>query len=80
MTDEERAMMLEHASYWREQMERGKVLLFGPVADPEGPWGLGVVKAQSEEEVRTFEAGDPAIQSGRGFSYKTLPMLQATAT
>jgi hypothetical protein len=57
------------------------VLVFGPVADPEGPWGLGVVKAESEEEVKTFEAGDPAIQSGRGFSYKTLPMLQAvTAT
>lgn len=77
MTDEERAMMLEHASYWREQMVRGKVLIFGPVADPEGPWGLGVLKAQSEEEVETFEAGDPAIQSGRGFSYQTLPMLQA---
>jgi uncharacterized protein YciI len=58
-------------------MVRGKVLVFGPVADPEGPWGLGVLKAQSEEEVKTFEAGDPAIQSGRGFSYKTLPMLQA---
>jgi uncharacterized protein YndB with AHSA1/START domain len=80
MTDEECAIMLEHGGYWREQMRRGNVVVFGPVADPEGPWGLGVVKAQSDDEVKAFGAADPAIQSGRGFSYRVLPMLQAVTS
>jgi uncharacterized protein YndB with AHSA1/START domain len=77
MTDEERAIMQAHGGYWREQMRHGNVVVFGPVADPDGPWGLGVVRARSADEVNAFGAADPAIQSGRGFSYKVLPMLQA---
>jgi len=39
MTDEERALMQAHGLYWRERMAEGKVIVFGPVADPKGPWG-----------------------------------------
>ena len=51
--------------------------LFGPVADPAGPWGLGVVRVAGESEMRELEANDPVILSGRGFRYEVLPMLRA---
>jgi len=77
MNDAERAVMQEHAGYWMSLLTAGTALIFGPVADPKGPWGVGVVKAKDEASVRTLEAGDPAIRSKRGFSYEILPMLQA---
>ena len=77
MTDEERAIMQEHGGYWAGMLNAGTALIFGPVNDPKGPWGLGIVKAADEAAVRKIEAGDPAIRSNRGFHYEILPMLQA---
>ncbi|HWY63023.1 MAG TPA: YciI family protein [Rhizomicrobium sp.] len=77
MSDEERALMQAHAVYWRERMAEGKVIVFGPVADPKGPWGLGVVCVSSAAELDAFKDGDPVIKAGRGFRYESLPMLRA---
>jgi len=77
MTDEERALMQAHGVYWRERMAEGKVIVFGPVADPAGPWGLGVVRVSSAAEMENFKDGDPVIKAGRGFRYESLPMLRA---
>jgi uncharacterized protein YndB with AHSA1/START domain/uncharacterized protein YciI len=77
MNEEERAVMGAHAMYWRAAMEAGNVVVFGPVGDPQGPWGLGVVKAADEAAVRAWTEKDPAILSGRGFKTEILPMLQA---
>jgi hypothetical protein len=60
MTEEERGIMLAHAGYWREHMKNGNVVVFGPVFDPKGAYGMGVVAAESEEELAGFLRGDPA--------------------
>jgi len=72
MTDEEKAVMQEHASYWRDQMNRGKVIVFGPVLDPKAVYGLGIVSVDEEQEVKEFIAGDPANKIN---SYEYYPML-----
>jgi uncharacterized protein YndB with AHSA1/START domain len=77
MTAEERDIMIAHAAYWTSRLAAGEVIVFGPVADPAGPWGLGVVKATDEAAVREFEAKDPAISAARGFRYEVLPMVRA---
>lgn len=77
LTPEERAVMSAHGAYWRARMAEGQVVVFGPVDDPAGPWGLGVLRADSPEELAAFQSSDPAILSGRGFSYEQLPMLSA---
>lgn len=69
MTEEERAVMMEHGAYWRGKLAEGVALAFGPVAEPSGAWGLGVVRATDEAAVRRMEAADPAVASGRGFRY-----------
>ncbi len=77
MTDDERAMMGAHSAYWSAELAAGNVVVFGPVLDPKGPWGLGVIRAVDEAAARAFESKDPAIASGRGFSYEMVPMMTA---
>jgi uncharacterized protein YciI len=66
MTDEEREIMAQHAAYWRPLIESGQMVIFGPVLDSSGSWGLGVVEADDEDELRDFAAGDPVVISGTG--------------
>jgi uncharacterized protein YndB with AHSA1/START domain len=74
---EEGALMRDHAAYWTRHLQEGRVVVFGPVADPKGAWGLGVVRAADDAAMRAFEAGDPVMQSGRGFRYESSPMRRA---
>jgi uncharacterized protein YciI len=64
MTDEERAVIERHAAYRRPFVESGRMVVFGPVLDATGSWGLGVVEAEDEDELRAFAAGDPAVVTG----------------
>jgi uncharacterized protein YciI len=64
MTDEEREIMGQHAAYWQRYTDSGQMVVFGPVLDSTGSWGLGVVEADDEDELRAFAAGDPAASSG----------------
>jgi len=61
MTEEERAIMVRHAAWWRAFMEQGKIVVFGPVFDPNGAFGMGVASVDEEEELKQFIAGDPAL-------------------
>ena len=77
MSESERAIMQQHVGYWTERLKEGLAVAFGPVADPKGPWGVGVIECESPDQVKTLEANDPAIKSGLGFKYEVLPMMQA---
>jgi uncharacterized protein len=64
MTEEERAIMGRHAAYWQPLVETGHMVVFGPVLDGTGSWGLGVVEAEDEDELKRFAAGDPVVTTG----------------
>jgi uncharacterized protein YciI len=64
MTDEEREVMARHAAYWQAMINSGRMVIFGPVLDGSGTWGLGVVEADDEEAIRAFAGGDPVVTSG----------------
>ncbi len=64
MTDDERAIMARHAAYWQPLIDSGQMVIFGPVLDGSGSWGLGVVETDDDEELRAFAAGDPVVTSG----------------
>ena len=61
MTEEEREVMTRHAAYWRPLIDSGQMVIFGPVLDGSGSWGLGVVESDDEEGLRAFAAGDPVV-------------------
>jgi uncharacterized protein YciI len=63
MSDEEREVMRRHAAHWRPLVDSGQMVVFGPVLDDTGSWGLGIVEAD-EERLRAFAASDPAVTTG----------------
>src|SRR6185295_8410074 len=44
MTDVEKTAMRAHVAYWTEIAKTGAAVVFGPVADPAGVWGLGILR------------------------------------
>jgi uncharacterized protein YciI len=64
MTNEEREVMSRHAAHWQPLVDAGRMVVFGPVLDDTGSWGLGVVEAEDEAQLRAFAAADPAVTSG----------------
>jgi uncharacterized protein len=64
MSDEEREIMGRHAAHWRPYIESGQMVVFGPVLDDTGSFGLGVIEAEDEDELRAFAAADPVVTTG----------------
>ena len=60
MTDEERSIMNQHVIYWRGLLDKGIAIVFGPVMDPKGPFGMAVVEVGNAEQLNEIVAGDPA--------------------
>ena len=74
MNAEERAIMAAHAQYWQPQIQAGKMVIFGPVLDQTGSWGLAVLEAEGEEAALALTSEDPAVTSGLAH-YKAGRML-----
>lgn len=72
MSDREREIMQQHIAYWKAYMEQGIMLVFGPVLDPDGVYGLGIIAVDSEEQVSELIDNDPASKINR---YEYHPML-----
>ena len=72
MTAEERTIMQLHIGYWKTFMDKGVMLIFGPVLDPTGVYGLGIVAVDGEEQLQQLIANDPASAINR---YEYHPML-----
>lgn len=74
MTAEERKIMQQHVAYWSGKVATGNALVFGPVADPRGGYGIGIIRVGSENEIAALRDADPAMTANAGFSYDVLPM------
>ena len=55
--------MGRHAAHWRPYVDSGQMVVFGPVLDDTGSWGLGVIETEDEDELRAFAARDPVVMS-----------------
>lgn len=64
MTDTEQGAMAQHVAYWQELLAAGRVVAYGPVADPEGVWGLGVLRVADRAEALAIGAADPSVTLG----------------
>lgn len=64
LTESERAIMHNHAIHWRPYLERGDMVVFGPVLTDEDSYGLAVVETDDEQALRDFAAQDPVVTTG----------------
>lgn len=60
MTADERTTMEAHVAYWSEKAARGIAIVFGPVMDPRGVYGMGVYRVEDEAEMQSLLDEDPA--------------------
>ena len=64
MTPAERDAMQRHQAYWQDLLAEGRVVVYGPVADPEGIWGMGVLRAADRAQVLEIGNSDPSVLAG----------------
>ncbi len=74
MTADERSTMEKHVAYWSEKAAQGTAIVFGPVMDPMGVYGIGVYQVRDEAEMRDLIEHDPANGLLR---YEVFPMPRA---
>jgi hypothetical protein len=60
MTPEEKDVMQRHVAYWTGYAERGVAVVFGPVLDPRGVYGIGVYRVDDVAHMHRLLADDPA--------------------
>jgi uncharacterized protein YciI len=73
MSPAEAEVMERHIGYWQDLLQRDVAVVFGPVLDPEDPWGLAVLDLEDERAARELGDQDPAVQSGT-CTYQVVPM------
>ncbi|WP_041855641.1 YciI family protein [Candidatus Korobacter versatilis] len=73
MNESERALMTQHAQYFQERFNQRKVLIYGPVMDPQGPYGMGVLEVADDAEARGIMDADPSVVAGLN-RYEMYPM------
>jgi len=73
LSDVEKAAMGRHAEYLATLLKDGSGVAFGPVFDPNGVFGMGIVEAADEAAARAVTDKDPAVLAGVG-RYEIYPM------
>jgi uncharacterized protein YciI len=64
ITEEEMAVMRVHAQYWRNLLDKGVAIAFGPVLDPKESWGVALFYAEDQAAAEEIAAEDPASKAG----------------
>jgi hypothetical protein len=72
MTPDEKTIMQKHVAYWRTLLSDGIAIVYGPVLDPKGGYGVGVVSVDSEEHLKQLIVNDPANGLNQ---YEYYPMM-----
>jgi hypothetical protein len=73
MSPEEGEVMQRHAAYWQDLLNRKLAVAYGPVMDPDGSWGLGLLDLDDEQGAREIAERDPAVESGT-CTYALMPI------
>jgi len=77
MTDAESKLMQQHVAYWKGLMDRGLVIVFGPVADPKGVYGVAILELEEEADANALGINDPTMKANVGFHFEVYPMDRA---
>lgn len=71
--EEEKAVMQQHMQYWTELTHQRSSIVYGPVFEPKGVFGMAVIEVNSEEEANNIAKNDPAVSS-EVCAYELIPM------
>jgi hypothetical protein len=71
MTEAERKVMQEHATYWKRLIDDSIAIIFG--LDPRGPWRVGIVDVANESDALALGTNDQAVKAGLIFDVSPMP-------
>jgi hypothetical protein len=71
ISPDEAKIMAEHSAYWKVLLEKRICLVYGPVFDPKGFFGIGIIAIDNEEQLSSIINNDPAGKLGK---YEFYPM------
>ena len=74
MSEAEKKLMQDHAAYYLSLAAKQIAIAYGPVMDPKGGWGVGIMRARDQAELDELLNQDPTILSGLGFRYESFVM------
>ncbi len=58
------AVMQTHGKYWRELLDKGIAVAFGPVLEAKESWGVAIFYAEDQAAADAIAAEDPASKAG----------------
>jgi uncharacterized protein YciI len=61
--EDEKKTMKQHMDYWKELTNKKNAIIYGPVFDPNGVYGMAVIEVINEEKAEDIAKGDPAVLS-----------------
>ena len=64
--------MQQHVNSSKEYMQQGTILVFGPVLDPNGVFGLAIIAVDYEDQVTRLIENDPASKINK---YEYYPLM-----
>jgi hypothetical protein len=70
MTEAEGAIMHRHFAYWSRLIAERKAVAYGPVMDPNGLFGIGVLESENRIAALSLAIADPAIAAKAGFAFE----------
>ena len=63
-TEEDNKIMGEHFQYLKSLLEKGKLVLAGPVLNEKKPMGLLILECENVDEARDLMEKDPSVKAG----------------
>jgi uncharacterized protein YciI len=78
MNAEEKSLMAQHAAYMNSLLEKGTIIVHGPVMDPSGGYGVSIYQIADDQNIEALTSQDPIVKKGIGH-YEHHPMLHLTA-
>jgi uncharacterized protein len=73
MSEDEKLAMQAHVGYWAELTARRVSIVYGPVFDPAGVYGMAVVELDEHDDHNLTGEHDPAVSSGI-CTFELIPM------
>jgi uncharacterized protein YciI len=71
--EDERKVMQQHMEYWKELTNKKNAIIYGPVFDHKGVYGMAVIEVNYERQADEIAKSDPALLS-KMCSYRLIPM------
>lgn len=63
-TEENNKIMGDHFQYLKDLLEKGKLVLAGPVLNEKEPFGLLIFECENKEEAKILMENDPSVKAG----------------